>query len=280
MSRGPIVAIDGPAGSGKSTVARELADVLSVPHVDTGALYRAVALACLRAGIDPDDGEACGDVARSIEVRRFDGRTWLDGEDVEDDIRTERVSDLVSRVSGHPDVRDAMTPLQRTAAAAGGVVEGRDIGTVVLPHADLKVFLTASVDERARRRAEQLGVDVDEVRATMAERDERDSGREVAPLVQADDAWELVTDGMSVDEVVDRIAARVDEAVAEAPLARRLESLLETLDQDDGWEARDDLTVLAIDDSWVRSDAGVNQAESGDQRVGGTGAPGLRSAAP
>ena len=221
MSRGPIVAIDGPAGSGKSTVARELADVLSVPHVDTGALYRAVALACLRAGIDPDDGEACGDVARSIEVRRFDGRTWLDGEDVEDDIRTERVSDLVSRVSGHPDVRDAMTPLQRTAAAAGGVVEGRDIGTVVLPHADLKVFLTASVDERARRRAEQLGVDVDEVRATMAERDERDSGREVAPLVQADDAWELVTDGMSVEEVVDRIAARVDEAVAEAPLRSR-----------------------------------------------------------
>ena len=217
--RGPIVAIDGPAGSGKSTVARTLAEVLDVPHVDTGALYRAVTLACLRAGVDLDDAAACGEVAHRIVVTRVDGRTHLDGEDVEDEIRGDRVTAGVSRVSALPTVRDAMTPLQRTAAANGGVVEGRDIGTVVLPDADLKVFLTASPEERARRRAEQLGQDVTpEVVEGLRARDDHDSSREVAPLVQAPDAYELDTTGLEVDEVVDRITAQVERARRTAPL--------------------------------------------------------------
>ena len=220
--RGPIVAIDGPAGSGKSTVARRVAEVLDVPHVDTGALYRAVTLACLRAGADLDDDAACGQVARSLDVRRHDGRTWLGDEDVEEEIRGPRVTEGVSRVSALPGVREAMTPLQRQAAAGGGVVEGRDIGTVVLPDADCKVFLTASPTERARRRAEQLGEAVtDELLATLQDRDERDSTRAHAPLQPAADAWELDTTGLDVDEVVGRIAARVERARRMAPLRTR-----------------------------------------------------------
>ena len=220
--RGPIVAIDGPAGSGKSTVARALAHTLGVPHVDTGALYRAVTLACLRAGVDLGDDGACGDVARGLGITRAGGRTFLDDEDVEDEIRGEAVTDGVSHVSALPAVREAMTPLQRTAAAHGGVVEGRDIGTVVLPHADLKVFLTASPEERARRRAEQLGQEVsDEMVAALRQRDDADSSREHAPLARAEDAWELDTTGLSVAEVVDRIAAEVERARRTAPLRTR-----------------------------------------------------------
>lgn len=220
--RGPIVAIDGPAGSGKSSVARDLAEVLGVPHVDTGALYRAVTLACLRAGVDLDDDGACGDVARGLVITRADGRTHLDDEDVEDEIRGEAVTAGVSAVSALPSVREAMTPLQRQAAAGGGVVEGRDIGTVVLPDADLKVFLTASVEERARRRAAQLGQEVtDETVATIRERDEADAGREHAPLSRADDAWELDTTGFDQATVVERIAAEVERARRTAPLRTR-----------------------------------------------------------
>ncbi len=220
--RGPIVAIDGPAGSGKSTVARELADTLAVPHVDTGALYRAVTLACLRAGVDLDDDGGCGAVAQGVRVSRSDGRTWLDDEDVEDEIRGEAVTAGVSHVSALPSVREAMTPLQRTAAQRGGVVEGRDIGTVVLPDADLKVFLTASAEERARRRAEQLGQPVtDEMVRSLQERDERDSTRDVAPLTRAPDAYELDTTGLDVDQVVARIVEQVERARRTAPLRVR-----------------------------------------------------------
>jgi GTP-binding protein len=210
VAPGLVVAIDGPAGSGKSTVAGRVAEAIGVPHLDTGAFYRAVTLACLDHEVDPDDADGCTRVAADVEVWRAAGRTYLDGEDVEEEIRGQEVTAAVSSVSAHAGVREAVTPLlRREAAEVGGVVEGRDIGTVVLPDADLKVFLTASVEERAKRRAEQDGTaDLDAVIADLRRRDEADGSREVAPLVQADDAWELDTTGMSIDEVVGAIVER------------------------------------------------------------------------
>lgn len=209
----PVVAIDGPAGSGKSTIARLVADALGVPNVDTGALYRAAALACLRERVDLNDPVTCTKVVRASRVRRHDDRTFLDGEDVEDEIRGDEVTRAVSAVSAHPGVRDALVPAQRAAVAGhGGVVEGRDIGSVVLPQADLKVFLTASVAERARRRAHQLGrTDVDTLVRTIEERDRADAGREHAPLLKPDDAFELDSTGMPIDEVVATITAQIAE---------------------------------------------------------------------
>jgi GTPase len=213
---GIVVAIDGPAGSGKSTVARRVAAEVGLPHVDTGALYRAAALACLRAGVDLAAGEACTDVVLRSSIERVAGRTELDGEDVEDEIRGEAVTAAVSVVSAHAGVRDALTPIQRTAvAAAGGVVEGRDIGTVVLPDADLKVFLTASLEERARRRGGQVGRDdLDTLVSEIQQRDELDGGREVSPLQVAGDAWILDTTGWTLDEAVDAVVERLHEVVA------------------------------------------------------------------
>jgi GTPase len=214
---GPVVAIDGPAGSGKSTVAARVAEALGVPHVDTGALYRAATLACLRAEVDLEDGATCTSVVVASRIDRDDDarRTYLDGEDVEDEIRGPEVTAAVSAVSAHHGVRSALTPAQRRAVARGGVVEGRDIGTVVLPDADVKVFLTASVEERARRRGGQVGRDdLDALTAELTARDQADGSRQVAPLVRAEDAWELVTDGLEVDEVVDLVVARVAEVTA------------------------------------------------------------------
>jgi GTPase len=211
----PVVAIDGPAGSGKSTIARHVAEALGVPHVDTGALYRAAALACLRAGVDLADERACTEVVRAVRIDRVDDRTLLDDEDVEDEVRGDAVTAAVSTVSAHPGVRDALLPAQRRAVTAtGGVMEGRDIGSVVLPDADLKVYLTASPEERARRRAKQLGRDdVEVLAAQIAERDGRDAGRATSPLVRAEDAWELDSTGCAVEEVVARVVDRVAEAV-------------------------------------------------------------------
>ncbi len=214
--RGLVVAIDGPAGSGKSTVARLVAAAVGLPHVDTGAIYRAAALACLRAGVDLDDGAACAEVAARVDIRFQDGRTFLDGEDVEDEIRGDAVTTAVSPVAAHPQVREAVRAPQRAAVSdAGGVVEGRDIGTVVFPDADVKVYLTASPEERARRRATQLGRDDLELLASqMAERDGRDSSRPVAPMQEADDAWLLDSTGLTLEEVVDSIVERIHEVVA------------------------------------------------------------------
>jgi GTPase len=226
--RRPVVAIDGPAGSGKSTVAKAVAAALELPHVDTGALYRAAALACLRGGVDLDDGAVCTEVVEGVLIDRIDDRTLLDGEDVEDEIRGDAVTAAVSRVSAHAGVRAALLPAQRRAVVdGGGVLEGRDIGTVVLPDADVKVFLTASPEERARRRAHQLGRDdVEVLVAQLAERDGLDAGREVSPLTKAPDAWELDSTGSEVEEVVARVVDRVRDAVPEAfappsPLAAR-----------------------------------------------------------
>jgi GTPase len=214
---GPVVAIDGPAGSGKSTVAAEVAAALDVPHVDTGALYRAATLACLRAEVDLADGRSCTSVVVAARIDRDDlaGRTFLDGEEVEDEIRGAAVTAAVSQVSAHHGVRSAVNPAIRRAVARGGVVEGRDIGSVVLPDADVKVFLTASVEERARRRAGQAGRDdVDAIVEELRARDDADAGRDVAPLVRADDAVEIDTDGLTVDEVVDLVVDRVADVRA------------------------------------------------------------------
>ena len=195
-----IVAIDGPAGAGKSTVARACADALGFTYLDTGAMYRCVALARLR---DP----GCDPAALEIEVG---DRTRLDGEDVTAEIRTPEVTEAASRVAADPEVRRAMATRQQAMLASGDwVAEGRDIGTVIAPHAELKLFLTADPRERARRRAEQTGRPVDEVLAEQAGRDARDGAREISPLRPAGDAVELDTSGLGVDEVCREVEALV-----------------------------------------------------------------------
>jgi cytidylate kinase len=187
-----IVAIDGPAGAGKSTVARATAKSLGFQYLDTGAMYRAAGLA---------------DDPVSAQVRLEDGRVWLDGRDVTGDIRTPEASERASVVAARPEVRAALVAQQRAVMATGDwVAEGRDIGTVVAPDAELKVFLTASPEERARRRAAELGIDPAAVLREQALRDERDRTREASPLAAAPGAVELDTTGLSIDEVVARIA--------------------------------------------------------------------------
>jgi CMP/dCMP kinase len=203
-----LIAIDGPAGAGKSTVARGVADALGFTYLDSGAMYRCVALAALRHGADLDDERALGVLGREADIVLRAGRVELDGEDVTDAIRTPEVGEAASRVSVHPAVREAMVERQRALIATGGyVAEGRDIGTVVSPDAPLKVFLTASDDERARRRAVETGAPIAEVVEAQRERDVRDRGREHSPLHRAPDAVEVDTTGQSVDEVVKRVVA-------------------------------------------------------------------------
>ena len=212
--QGVTVAIDGPAGTGKSSAAARVATALGLPHVDTGAFYRAVTLAVLRAGVPLHDHGACVAVASSADVRREGGRTLLAGEDVEDEIRGDDVTAAVPKVAAIPGVRDAVTPLQRAQAFAhGGVVEGRDVGTVVLPDADVKIWLTADEETRAERRAAQTGQRVEEVLAEQQARDAADSSRAVAPLARAEDAWELDTSALDLDEVVDAIVRHVRATV-------------------------------------------------------------------
>ncbi|MGE5282982.1 MAG: (d)CMP kinase [Chloroflexota bacterium] len=201
-----VIAIDGPAGAGKSSVARALAERLGFTYLDSGAMYRCVALAALERGADPDDGGATGELAAALAID-FDGeRVVLDGCDVSAAIRDSRVTEISSRVSVHPAVREAMVARQRQLIAAGRyVAEGRDIGTVVSPEAPLKVFLTASPEERARRRATQTGEDVAAVLAAQRQRDARDEGREHSALRPAADAVEIDTTGLALDEVVDRV---------------------------------------------------------------------------
>jgi cytidylate kinase len=217
--RTPVVTIDGPAGAGKSTTARQLAARLGYSFLDTGALYRAVALTARRRNVDWADGPGVGNLAAGL-VIRFEpspggNRVLVDGVDVTDDIRDPEISQGASRVSALPDVRAALLGLQRTIGAQGRVVaEGRDTGTVVFPTAFAKFFLTATAHERARRRSVELAalgreVPFAEVLAELEQRDARDTNRAVAPLKRADDAIEIVTDGMNADEVVARMEQMV-----------------------------------------------------------------------
>ena len=198
-----VVAIDGPAGAGKSTVARAVAQRLGFSHLDTGAMYRAVALSLLER-----PGPA-SERAASLEIELGD-RVLADGRDVTEAIRTAEVSEGASKIATNPAVRTALVDKQRELIAEGDWVgEGRDVGTVVAPEAELKIFLTASPEERAHRRAAELGADWHTVLRDQALRDEQDRGREASPLVAAPDAVELDTTGMTVDEVVDRVAGLV-----------------------------------------------------------------------
>jgi cytidylate kinase len=215
----PVVAIDGPSGSGKSTVARGVAAALGVRVLDTGAMYRAVALAVLEAGVDPSDADACTAAARAIRVDVADGATFVDGREVTALIRAPEVTAVVSAVAAHPGVRDVLVARQRewVAVHGGGVVEGRDIGSVVFPAATVKVYLVASEEERARRRqrdelAAARAVDVDAVRDELARRDAFDQTRVASPLRPAEDAVVVDTTHRAVDDVVAEIVARVREA--------------------------------------------------------------------
>jgi cytidylate kinase len=229
-----VVAIDGPAGAGKSTVTRRVAQQLGYVMVDTGALYRTIALAAQRSGASFDDEVAVGVLAERLAADRAielgndaegNTRVLLAGSDVSQEIRTLEMGQGASKVSAQPRVRAALLSMQREAGRHGGVVlEGRDIGTVVFPQAEAKFFLTASVDVRARRRFDELSqkgaeADLDEVKREVEERDRRDSTRPIAPLRRADDALIVDSSDLDVDQVVELIVARVRaiEAALAAP---------------------------------------------------------------
>jgi len=212
-----VIAIDGPGGSGKSTVARHLAERLGLGYLDTGAMYRAVAFAALRRGIDPSDTEPVAHLVDGLELEMSDTGVVVDGVDATIEIRGPEVTRAVSLVAANPAVRAELRSRQREWAVgrAGAVVEGRDIGTVVFPDADLKVFLTARADVRAERRSQEVSdLDYETVAADLARRDTLDEGREDSPLAQADDALVLDTSGMSIEEVVASLVAALEEATA------------------------------------------------------------------
>jgi CMP/dCMP kinase len=208
---GILVAIDGPAGSGKSSVARAVAGRLGVVNLNTGAAYRAAALLALHDGVDLDDGPGLAALAKRVGLDA-EGAS-IDGEGVsEPDLRTPEVAAAASKVSAHAQLREVLLPVQRMAAErareeGGAVVEGRDIGTVVLPDADLKVYLSAAPEERARRRASQTGKEgeLDRIRAAIARRDRQDSEREISPLKPASDAVVLDTTSLSLEAVISEV---------------------------------------------------------------------------
>lgn len=218
MRARPVIAIDGPAGAGKSTVARNVASALGYVLVDTGALYRGVALAARERGVDWSDGAALGALARALDLRLEPDpagatRLLIDGVERTREIRTPDISMGASHVSRHPPVRDALRGLQRRLGEQGGaVLEGRDIGTVIFPDAEAKIFLTASAETRASRRLEELqsrgeNVDFQTTLEDVRRRDEQDQSREIAPLRPAADSIVVDTSWMSIDDVVARVIA-------------------------------------------------------------------------
>ncbi len=220
MNAAPVVAIDGPSGAGKSTVARALARELGLLYLDTGALYRAVGWRVGESGLDPHDAAAMATLCETLSIvltpdGRGGNRVIVNGVDVTDKIRTQRVAGLASSVSAQPCVRDALLGLQRDMAANGGVVlDGRDIGTVVLPDADIKIFLDADPRERAQRRYDELKARGDDVDfATILDeinaRDAADRSRAIAPLIQAPDAEVVDSTAMNLDEVIEHVCFMV-----------------------------------------------------------------------
>jgi len=207
-----LIAIDGPAGAGKSTVGRALAARLGLHYLDTGAMYRAVGCAALRRGISVADESAVAQLARTIDLDVSDDGVYVDGEDVTTEIRGREVTAVVSAVAANPGVRAELRARQRDWAHdhGGGVIEGRDIGTVVFPDAALKLFITASPQERAARRVREIGGDVDDVAASIAERDRRDMSRLDGPLRSDGGAVVVDTTGVPIDAVVDTIVGMLD----------------------------------------------------------------------
>ena len=208
-----VIAIDGPAGSGKSTVARALAERLELDYLDTGAMYRAVTFAALRRLMDPDEIDAVGELAEELDLEVHDTSVTVDGVDATLEIRGPEVTSAVSVVAANPRVRAELRRRQREWAMkhAGGVIEGRDIGSVVFPEAELKVYLTASQDVRAARRHQEAAeLDYEQTRSMMADRDAFDSTRADSPLREPQDAVHVDTTDLSVDEIVDRIVALLE----------------------------------------------------------------------
>ena len=207
-----VVAIDGPAGAGKSTVARAVAERLGFLHVDSGAMYRAVALWALENGIDPGDGPKVVPMAESAEINLNGGRVLLNGRDITANVRRPEVSQAASRVSAIPGVRRELVSKQRQYAAVASVVmEGRDIGTVVYPRAQVKIYLDASPEVRARRRVDELGGDYEQVLREIRERDDRDATRADSPLRRADDAVYLDTGDLDEEGVILAVLSIVRE---------------------------------------------------------------------
>jgi pantoate ligase/cytidylate kinase len=227
-SRRPIIAIDGPAGAGKSTVARLVAEDLGLLYLDSGAMYRAVTWRVLQAGIEPTHGVAVAELLADCEIRLGanlspggqPSRVWVNGEEVTQAVRTPTITAQVSTVSAQPMVRQVLLRQQQAYGAEGGLVmEGRDIGTHVFPAAELKIFLTATVQERARRRQQDLAnqnqpaISLEDLERAIDERDRKDSTRRVAPLRQAEGAIELVTDGLTIEQVVSKIVGLYHSAL-------------------------------------------------------------------
>ena len=215
------VTIDGPAGSGKSTIARQVAERLGFVYLDTGALYRAAAIAVDDAGVDPSDGDACAQVARHAGIELQRGRVSIRGRDVTQAIRSHHISSLSSRIAVHPQVREALLSLQRSFREKSPLVaEGRDTGSVVFPDADAKIYIDASTEERARRRHEELaekGSDIsyEKVLEDLKERDQRDASRDIAPLVVPEHAVVVDTTHLGIDEVVSQVMEVIQEKLAD-----------------------------------------------------------------
>jgi CMP/dCMP kinase len=213
----PVVTIDGPSGTGKGTIAAALAKRLGFQVLDSGALYRTLALAALRAGVDPDDGPGLGELAGRLRIDFVDGRVLLNAVEVEQHIRTEDVGRAASRVAVHPEVRLALLDWQRAAAVPPGLVaDGRDMGSRVFPDAQVKIYLDASPEERVRRRYKQLknkGVDANlqSLAVELQDRDARDRGRAQDPLIVPDGAFQVDTTELSIDDVLDQVLAIVDD---------------------------------------------------------------------
>lgn len=216
--REPVITIDGPAGAGKSTAAREVARRLGFKLVDTGSLYRALAWAVARAGVNVSDETALGALLARTHVELAGDHVLVDGHDVTGEIRTPEIGMLTSKLTALPSVRAKMTPIQRSLAAAGGVVlEGRDTGSVVCPDAEVKIYLDAELTERARRRRDELaargiGDDCGDVKADMARRDRQDTEREIAPLRKPEGAVSVDSTSLSPEAVVQRILEVVEQA--------------------------------------------------------------------